>query len=369
MQPLAQVGRYRIEREVARGGMGAVYRARTPEGRPVALKLLLAGRAASPLQRRRVTTEVQALLRLRHPHVVELLDAGEHRGELPGAGVAASAAKPGEPGVPYLVMEWVQGETLAARLEREGPLPWAAAVEVTRQLAGALAHCHAQGVLHRDLKPANVMLRASDGAPLLTDFGLSKDLASEGSLASTGAGSVRGRWLGTPGYWPPEQARGELDAIGPRSDLYGLGATLYAALTGSAPHTGESLSELLLALERPPDPPSRRHPGLPPWLDAVCLRALAIEPERRQASATDLERELGEGLAGRLTEQGRVREVAAPLRLPATRVARAAGRDPGAGADVLHPPAGGRAPWPDERPARGLIRPSPPAIPFPGGAS
>ena len=273
MEPGAQVGRYRVEREVARGGMGAVYRAQGPDGRPVALKLLLAGRDATPLQRRRITTEVTTLLRLRHPHLVPLLDAGELEG------------------VPYLVLEWIEGETLAARLERQGPLDPRDAAALVQRLAEALAHCHAQGVLHRDLKPPNVLLRAEDGAPLLTDFGLAKDLVSEGSLGHTASG----QWLGTPGFWPPEQARGELRAVDERSDVYGLGGLLYAALTGAAPQAGETLQEALSALERPAEPPSRRRPGVPAWLDAVCLRALSRDPEARQEGAAELARELAAG--------------------------------------------------------------------------
>ena len=272
----ASIGRYRVEREVARGGMGVVYRASSPEGRLVAVKLLLAGRDANGPQRRRMATEVQTLLRLRHPNLVELLDAGE------------------EQGVPFLVTAWVEGETLDERLTRGGPLDPRVAVGLIQRLAQALDHCHAQGVLHRDLKPGNVLLRASDGQPLLTDFGLSKDLeaALDGSLAA----SVAGRWLGTPGYWPPEQARGQREAIGPRSDVYGLGALLYAALTGYPPQSGESIQELLRSLDRPPVPPSRRRPGLPAWLDEVCARALASDPAQRHADPAELERELRRGL-------------------------------------------------------------------------
>ena len=279
------VGRYQLEQEVARGGTGVVYRARTPDGRAVALKLLLAGRGASPLQRRRVATEIQALLRLRHPNVVELLDAGEHEG------------------VPYLVMEWIAGETLAARLARQGPLDPLGAGELVRRLATAVEHCHARDVLHRDLKPGNVMLRASDEAPLLTDFGLSKDLASDGSGSGSGQGSelarsVRGRWLGTPGFWPPEQARGELEAIGPASDVYGLGAILYCALTGRSPQEGRTLPELVADLERPVLPPSQRRAGIPPWLEAACLRALSPDARRRHPSPAALAEELEAGARG-----------------------------------------------------------------------
>jgi serine/threonine-protein kinase len=205
------IGRYRLVEQIGRGGMGEVWRAQAPDGREVALKLLLAGRGAGPDQRRRFGTEVRTQLRLRHPNLVALLDAGET-----------------DAGVPFLVLEWVPGETLAARLAREGPLHPRDAVELVRRLALALAHCHGQGVLHRDLKPENVLLRAGDGEPLLTDFGLARDL--DVSLATRSGVS-----LGTPGWWSPEQAFGQTGAVGPRSDVYGLGALLYAALTGCGP--------------------------------------------------------------------------------------------------------------------------------------
>ena len=271
MERAERIGRYRLIEQVARGGTGLVFRVQDDSGRPAALKLLLAGRSATALQRRRVATEIQALLRLRHPHVVTLLDAGDHEG------------------VPYVVMEWVEGETLGARLSR-GPLEPLAAAELAGKLADALSHCHAQGILHRDLKPDNVMLRASDGAPLLTDFGLSKDVAS--GQQTTVARTIAGMWLGTPGYWPPEQARGDLAALGPRSDVYGLGAVLYAALTGCPPQEGKTLQELFEALDRPIRPPSARRAGIPVWLEAVCLKALAQDPAQRPASMAELAREL-----------------------------------------------------------------------------
>lgn len=275
MEPPARVGRYAIRGEVARGGTGVVYRGTSADGQLVAVKLLLAGKDADPLQRRRVATEVRSLLRLRHPNLVSLLDAGEHQG------------------VPYVVMEWVTGETLGQRIERQGPLEPAEAVELVRRLCQAIAHCHGLGVLHRDLKPDNVLLRARDGQPLLTDFGLSKDLAS--GQQTTAVRTVQGRWLGTPGYWPPEQALGEIEEVDERADVFGLGAVLYATLTGSPPHEGRTVLELLDALDRPPVPPRLRRPAVPAWLDAVCLSALAKDPTKRPASALELERALAQG--------------------------------------------------------------------------
>ena len=294
---MERVGSYRIEGEVARGGMGLVLRGAAPDGQPVAIKLLLAGRGATPAQRRRFALEAEALCRLRHPGVVSFLDAGEHRDEPRAEGGAVSAAKPGEQGAPYLVLEWVEGESLEARLEREGPLAPREAAELVRSLALTLAYCHQRGVLHRDLKPQNVLLRAGSGEPLLVDFGLTRLLLEEEGQVSRATRT--GQFLGTPGWWAPEMARGELLAVGPRSDVYGLGALLYGALTGSPPHQGSSLLELLRAVEQDPAPPSRLRAGIPPELDAVCLRCLAREPAGRFPDAGAVGLALGAWLARR----------------------------------------------------------------------
>ena len=297
MEAPQHIGRYEVLREVARGGMGAVFEARDPQGQRVALKLLLAGRQASDRQRRRFANEAQALVRLRHPHLVPLLDAGE---------VA---------GVPFLALQWVEGETLAARVERTGPLDWRAAAELGLRLCEALSHCHTQGVLHRDVKPDNVLLGAAPGGeaevPLLTDFGLARDVEPELSVSGP---TQAGQSLGTPGYWAPEQARGELDAIGPRSDVYGLGGVLYFALSARAPQQAPTLDALLEALERAPPPPSRlrasavgraRDGGVPAWLDALCVEALQPDPGRRPRDAEALAAALRQGLAGRPPSRGR----------------------------------------------------------------
>jgi len=248
------IGPYAIEGELARGGVGVVYRARDPGlGRDVAVKLLHAGRGAAPNLRRRFQREAEALARLSHPHVVAVHAAGEAAG------------------CPYLVMDLVPGASLQDRLDREGPLPVREAVGLAAKIARALEAVHAAGLLHRDVKPANVLLRAGDRAPLLTDFGLAKDLdSSQTRLSKTG------RFLGTPGFWPPEQARGRLSETGPAADVYALGATLYALLTGArAPVRGRGLHgerpgrlrgrprAPLRAPTRGRPRPRRRRPALP----------------------------------------------------------------------------------------------------------
>ena len=272
---MAKVGEYELLEQLGQGGMGAVWRARGPDGREVALKLLR-GAGAPAATRIRFGREARVLTRLRHPHVVQVFDAG----------VAGET--------PYLALELVPGgASLQARLDKWGPFPPAEAVAIARRLAGALDHVHGQGLLHRDLKPANVLLRP-DGQPLLTDFGLARDLLLPDGL------TVSGQQLGTPGYWSPEQARGEVQRIGPRSDLYGLGAVLYALLTGEPPHGApETIQAVLAAAERLPPPPSSRRPGLDPALDALCLRCLAVEPEARLGSARELEEALAAWEAAR----------------------------------------------------------------------
>jgi len=304
---MQEIGPYRVLGEVARGGMGVVYRAVDPRfGREVAIKVLLDARRAR--DRERLEREARSLARLRHPHVVTVHSVGEVEGRS------------------YLVMDLVAGETLAQRLVRSGPLEPREAAELARKLAFALAHAHSRAVLHRDLKPANVLIDG-EGQPRLTDFGLAKELDVQG-----GSLSLSGRAIGTPGFWPPEQARGELDRVGPASDVYGLGATLYAMLTGAAPYDGETLVELVARTSQPPPPPSaRRRPDLPPVptdLEAVCLRCLERRPERRYPSADALAADLERFLAGEPVEAaaaGRRAPVAALAVAAVALVALAAG--------------------------------------------
>ena len=266
-----QVGPYRLLEEIGRGGLGVVFRARGPDGGQVALKLLLVGGSASDTQRRRFGQEVHALTRLRHPTVVRVLDAGEHRR------------------VPWLATEWIDGESLEARLTRAGPLDPREAARLVARLARAIEACHAQGVLHRDLKPGNVLLRAGSGEPVLIDFGLAGELQRDTGRSAL---TVTGQLMGSPAWWPPEQAHGDRGAIGPRSDVYGLGALLYGALSGAPLHRGESMQEVLLALERGPAPLRELAPGVPARLEAICARALRPLPAERHPSAAALAAEL-----------------------------------------------------------------------------
>ena len=293
---MQHVGPYQLVREVARGGMGVVYQARGPDGRDVALKLLLAQRATHPAALKRFQVEVQALARLRHPNVVSILAAGEARG------------------VPWLALDYVEGETLDARLRR-GPLGIAEAIRIGQQLARALDYVHGCGVLHRDLKPGNVLLRG--GQALLTDFGLARDADSSISRIT-----ASGAFQGTPGYWAPEQAQGRVASIGPRTDVFGLGALLYACLTGRPPIEAQALQEYLEPARWEQIPPPRRlRPEVPAWLSALCMACLSVSPEDRPGSAEAVARALLE--AGQVGPRGGRR--ALPLALGAIALALGAG--------------------------------------------
>ena len=260
-----KIGDYRVVSQLGKGGMGIVYRVRAPDDpRELALKLLLDGPHASESSRRRFLREGEALQRFDHPHLVGVVAVGLHEGQ------------------PYLVLELLPGDVLQDRLDRRGPLAVAEAVGVARKLAEALAHAHACGVLHRDVKPENVVFDAA-GEPRLTDFGLARDLDPATSQTPI---TVAGRALGTPLYWPSEQASGRLDLSGPWSDVYMLAGTLVAMLTGLPPHpVPTNLSEALRNAKATPPPPSTRRAEVPAALDAVCLRALAPNPRDRYPDA------------------------------------------------------------------------------------
>jgi eukaryotic-like serine/threonine-protein kinase len=276
-----RLGPYEVVGRIGAGGMGEVYRARdTRLDRDVALKVLNRELAARPQTRERFEREARAVSRLTHPHICALYDVGR-----------ASSAE-GE--VPFLVMELVEGETLAARLAR-GPMPVPEAITVASQIGDALAAAHAAGIVHRDLKPANIMLARTGAARAaahvrLLDFGLARlreatggpaDPSQPGTL-TTGAALV-----GTLPYMAPEQVRGEpADA---RADLFAFGAVLYEMLTGRRPFAEGSQAELTVAiLERMPPPPSTLQPDVPEGLDLFIHACLAKAPAERWQSAQDV---------------------------------------------------------------------------------
>jgi len=254
-----------------------VYLARDSElDRPVAVKLLAENAAADDGLRERFVREARLAARLSHPNIVSVFDAGEDGGR------------------PYIVMEQVEGETLAELLAGRGRLPADEARGLALQAARGLAHAHAAGLVHRDIKPQNLLLR-DEGTLKIADFGIAR--AAEGT-ALTQAGTV----LGTAAYLAPEQALGEQAT--PAADVYSLGAVLYELLTGKPPYEFDSLADLADKQRRHAIAPVRElAPDVPRDLEDVVMRCLARNPAYRPASAAELERELGPGKAEPPTER------------------------------------------------------------------
>jgi tetratricopeptide (TPR) repeat protein len=260
--------------EVGRGGMGIVYRARQDRlDREVAVKVLSPALLASPRARERFALEAKALARLRHPHVVVVHEIVA-RDDL-----CAYA------------MEWIAGTTLARAIaDRDPRLPPVAIARLGIALAEALTAVHAAGLVHRDVKPSNVLLRA-DGTPVLTDFSLVHDDAQTMHTRT-------GEFLGTLAYAAPEQLRGERDRIGPRTDVYGLGVTLWSALAGKPPFGSGSTATMLQRIEHGQLPPLRRvAPAVPRDLATIVHTAMERDPARRYADAAALAADLRRLLA------------------------------------------------------------------------
>jgi serine/threonine protein kinase len=227
-------------------------------GRPVALKVLHAGLAGDGAFRRRFLREARLAARVSHPNVVQVFDAGA-----------------ADDGTPYIVMEYVDGESLAELLRRKGRLPPERAVAVTAQAAAGLAHAHAAGLVHRDVKPHNLLVTA-DGRVKIADFGIAR-AAQETRLTETGT------VLGTAAYAAPEQTAG-LDVTA-AADVYGLGACLYEALTGRPPYQFDSLAELAGKREEPIPPVRELAPDVSEPLEELVMRCLARKPEYRPTAA------------------------------------------------------------------------------------
>jgi hypothetical protein len=253
-----QIGKFQIVRKLGSGGQAGAYLAFDPDlRRHVVIKLY--HQAATAQEQERIFQEGQALARVRSPYVAQCFSAERHEG------------------YPYLVVEYIPGSNLA-ELHRRRPLTLDRALEVTRQVAEGLAAVHACGLLHRDIKPANIQV-GDDGLPRLVDFGLAAPLA----------GDALRRVSGTLAYMAPEQARGEVERIDPRTDLFGVGAVLYELVTGRPPYRAADLQALWAAARAGEVVPSQQYnPKLPAAVNDLCLRCLAKHPGHRFASAAEL---------------------------------------------------------------------------------
>jgi WD40 repeat protein/tRNA A-37 threonylcarbamoyl transferase component Bud32 len=276
MSPVAgrYFGDYELGRELARGGMGVVFKARqVPLNRTVALKMILSGRLASDAEVKRFYLEAEAAANLDHPAIVPIHEFGQHDGQH------------------YFSMGFVEGQSLSQKLAA-GPLPPREAARLLREVAGAVQYAHDHGVIHRDLKPANILLDAGEH-PKVTDFGLAKKL--EGDSELTASGQV----VGTPSYMPPEQASGH-QHVSPPADVYSLGAILYHLLTGRPPFQAASVMETLKqVVESEPVAPRALNAQVPRDLETIALKCLQKDPPRRYHSAAALATDLDNWLSGR----------------------------------------------------------------------
>src|SRR3954470_16935029 len=253
----ALAGEYSLQRELGRGGMGIVYLARDVQlDRDVAIKVLPSHLARTAESRERFLREARTAAGLSHPHIVPIHRVGESGGFV------------------FFVMTYVEGETLGERLRTRGPLPPADAARVLREVAWALAYAHGRGIVHRDVKPDNIMLEASTGRALVTDFGIAYAAGKPGPVSDPG------KITGTAHFMSPEQAASE--PVDGRSDIYSLGVVGYLAVSGRLPFETSNLPALLMrqATEAPPSV-LRVAPGLPPALAAVIDRSLDRDPDQR----------------------------------------------------------------------------------------
>jgi serine/threonine protein kinase len=269
------VAGFEILEELGRGGMGVVYKAQQVNlSRLVALKMVLAGAHASPDDLARFHKEAQAIARLQHPDIVRIHDVGQ-------AG-----------GLPYLSLEFLDGGSLAQRIQGQ-PQDITQAARTIHILARAIHAAHLQGIVHRDLKPANILLTA-DGRPKIADFGVARCLGDNSDQTRTGS------ILGTPDYMAPEQARGRARDAGPLVDQHALGAIFYELLTGRPPFRGATRSDALEQVcTQEPVPPTRLRPKVPRDLETICLKCLQKEPYRRYPDAAALADDLDRFLDGR----------------------------------------------------------------------
>ncbi|HXC32973.1 MAG TPA: serine/threonine-protein kinase, partial [Verrucomicrobiae bacterium] len=306
-----KIGRYEILEELGRGAMGTVYRAKDPAmDRVVALKtiisLMLASERGSDF-RERFYREARAAGALAHPGIVPVFDVGEHEG------------------VPFLVMEFITGKTLADTIKTGERMNLDRVCEIGQRIAEALGYAHQRGVVHRDIKPANILLTSKQvhgiERPKITDFGVAK--------LAAGHTTMTGQVLGTPAFMPPEQITGAV--VDGRADLFSLGVVLYWMATGEQPFPGESITAVSYkVVHTEPVPPRKLNPAIPFKLESIILKCLAKSPEDRYQTGEDLARDLGE-----------LRAVSTSIGLKSPAPETAAGSDPNA--TLIETPAGTQA--------------------------
>lgn len=250
------IGRYQVMQQLGEGGMATVYKAYDPRlERSVAVKVIRGDQIKDPQFLKRFEREARALAQLSHPHIVKVLDYGDHEG------------------APYLVMEFIPAGTLKGRFQ--GALPPAQAARLLAPVARALAYAHQRQVVHRDVKPANILL-GEDDHPMLSDFGIAKLLGSDEGADLTGTGVG----IGTPEYMAPEQGMGK--KVDGRADLYSLGLVFYELVTGQKPFQADTpLAVLLKQIHDPLPLPRSLNPALPEGVERVLLKALAKDPKDR----------------------------------------------------------------------------------------
>ena len=279
----ALAGRYSLQRELGRGGMGIVYLAQDVAlERPVALKLLQPDLASQPALKQRFQNEARTAAKLSHPNIIPIFAVDE------------------VDGIVFFVMAFVDGETLGQRIRSRGPLPSSELAKILRNVGWGLAYAHAQGVVHRDVKADNIMIERGSGRALVVDFGIARVMQNTGV---TGAGEI----LGTADYMSPEQASGEV--ADHRSDIYSLGVVAFYALSGRLPFEGPTVGAVLAKQITQPAPSlAESVPGLSAKLGDAVDRCLAKDPARRFSSAEELADAVGVALASR-------REVPGPIRI------------------------------------------------------
>ena len=279
---VASFGEYEILTEVARGGMGIIYKARRKGAQKIlALKILMSGVDATEEQVQRFEREGESARKLRHPNIVRVYDAGRHEG------------------YHYIAMEFVEGDTLETRLAK-GPFEPRRSARIIRDLARAVQSIHQAGIIHRDLKPGNIILDEAD-APKLIDFGLAKTIDRRAKLTRSGVA------VGTPFYMPPEQVKGEKDKVGPPSDVYALGAILYEMIVGEVPFKAENPVELYHKIASSELVLPEK--GLPPDLVTIVAKAMQKQPRARYATADELAQDLDRFLAGETVQARRASPV------------------------------------------------------------